>query len=180
MLDTYHGVHQNDLSNTDLASLFFSTRPSDRDFYVALFENLDKLTVQETATAELIKSMQQARVLRELSLAAYEAAEGKSKLTTVLDMLGTLQTSVETDESDWEADFVTDDLQQIADKTVNAPGLRWRLDAMNIMLGSLRKGNFGFVFARPETGKTTFLASEITYMAQQLPEDAGPILWFNY
>lgn len=54
------------------------------------------------------------------------------------------------------------------------------------MLGSLRRGDFGFIFARPETGKTTFLASEVSYFAQQLHErvqqtgeDAGPILWFN-
>jgi len=47
------------------------------------------------------------------------------------------------------------------------------------MLGSLRKGDFGFIFARPETGKTTFLASEISHMASQLSPEAGPILHFN-
>jgi replicative DNA helicase len=47
------------------------------------------------------------------------------------------------------------------------------------MLGSLRVGDFGFLFARPETGKTTFLASEVTFMCEQLSEDDGPILWIN-
>ena len=47
------------------------------------------------------------------------------------------------------------------------------------MLGSLRKGDFGFIFARIETGKTTFLASEISFMAEQLNEESGPILWIN-
>jgi replicative DNA helicase len=46
------------------------------------------------------------------------------------------------------------------------------------MLGSLRIGNFGFLFARPETGKTTFLASEITHMAEQLTPDR-PAIWFS-
>lgn len=55
----------------------------------------------------------------------------------------------------------------------------WRLNTLNHMLGSLRGGDFGFIFARPETGKTTFLASETTFMAEQLGEDAGPILWLN-
>jgi hypothetical protein len=58
-------------------------------------------------------------------------------------------------------------------------GLRWRTDSLNKRLGSLRQGNFGFVFARPETGKTTFLSSEFTYMAEQIPEEGGPALWFN-
>lgn len=47
------------------------------------------------------------------------------------------------------------------------------------MLGSLRKGDFGFLFARPESGKTTFLVSEVSYMASQLSDDAGPILHIN-
>ncbi len=37
-------------------------------------------------------------------------------------------------------------------------------------------GDFGFIFARPETGKTTFLASEISHMVQQTE---GDIIWFN-
>jgi KaiC/GvpD/RAD55 family RecA-like ATPase len=44
------------------------------------------------------------------------------------------------------------------------------------MLGSLRKGDFGFIFARPESGKTTFLASEISHFATQTDR---PIIWFN-
>lgn len=49
------------------------------------------------------------------------------------------------------------------------------------MLGSLRKGDFGFLFARPETGKTTFLASEVSFFAEQLASSgiSNPILWFN-
>ena len=65
------------------------------------------------------------------------------------------------------------------DSTFRQPGLRWRLNTLNRMLGSIRAGDFGFIFARPETGKTTFLASETTYMAEQLSEEAGPILWLN-
>lgn len=178
-LCTYFGVHKNDLSIADLAALFFSTRPKDREYYEAVFENLDKIEVQETAVAELISSVQQGKILRDLSLRAYDVAEGRGNLTSVLDMLGALQTTSVNVDEDFEEDFVTDDLQAIADRTVNAPGLRWRLNTLNLMLGSLRKGNFGFIFARPETGKTTFLASEVTFMAQNLPPDAGPILWFN-
>jgi KaiC/GvpD/RAD55 family RecA-like ATPase len=80
------------------------------------------------------------------------------------------------EESAQSITFVTDDLEEIYAKTVKQQGLRWRLTTLNRALGSLRKGDFGFVFARPETGKTTFLASECTYMAHQA---SGPVLWFN-
>jgi len=76
-------------------------------------------------------------------------------------------------------DYVSDDIHEVLNETIHAPGLRWRLDSLNKSLGSLRKGNFGFVFARPETGKTTFLASEVTHMATQLGPKSGPILWIN-
>ena len=68
------------------------------------------------------------------------------------------------------------DLESLYNDTVKTPGLRWRLESLNKSLGSLRKGNFVFIFARPESGKTTFLASEITHFASQTND---PILWFN-
>ena len=68
------------------------------------------------------------------------------------------------------------DLANLYQSQVATPGLRWRLEFLNKSLGSLRKGDFGFVFARPETGKTTFLASEISKMIEQTE---GDILWFN-
>lgn len=67
-------------------------------------------------------------------------------------------------------------LKDLYESQVAAQGLRWRIDWLNKSLGSLRKGDFGFIFARPETGKTTFLASEITHMVTQTD---GDILWFN-
>lgn len=76
-------------------------------------------------------------------------------------------------------EYVTDDLHDILRDTITKSGLRWRLNSLNRSLGSLRKGDFGFIFARPESGKTTFLADQVTHMASQLSESDGPILWFN-
>jgi replicative DNA helicase len=73
-------------------------------------------------------------------------------------------------------DTVSTDLEQILADTQDKPGYRWRLDCLNKSLGSLREGDFGFIFARPETGKTTFLASEISKF---LSQGSKPILWFN-
>lgn len=59
-----------------------------------------------------------------------------------------------------------------------APGLKWRLPVLNESLGDLRNGDFVIFGARPDTGKTTFLASEGTFMAQQIDPDAH-VLWVN-
>lgn len=63
-------------------------------------------------------------------------------------------------------------------EAVAAPGLRWRLECLNMSLGDLRKGDLVVVGTRPDTGKTTFLSSEATFMAPQLPDDQC-ILWVN-
>ena len=68
------------------------------------------------------------------------------------------------------------DLEELYQSQIATPGLRWRIDWLNKSLGSLRLGDFGFLFARPEIGKTTFLASEMTHMVSQTD---GDILWFN-
>ena len=73
-----------------------------------------------------------------------------------------------------EAPFISDDLDFLIHEVYQKPGLRWRLNTMNRMLGSLRDGDFGFIFARPETGKTTLLASELTYMAEHA---SGDVVW---
>jgi hypothetical protein len=114
-------------------------------------------------------------------LDAYEAAEGRKPIGPVLDSLRAMgeQESMGAEGEKVSFEFVTDDLNDLVNDSIKTPGLRWRLSTLNRMLGSLRFGDFGFVFARPETGKTTFLASEATHMASQLAEEAGPILWLN-
>lgn len=61
---------------------------------------------------------------------------------------------------------------------LKAPGLKWRLDCLNESIGELRKGDFGAISTRPDTGKTTMLASEATFMAEQMPAEKV-VLWIN-
>jgi len=104
---------------------------------------------------------------------ALDVEEGKSPVSDLLDLFS----KFEHQEVDIEqATPVIMDLKQLHESQVATPGLRWRLNFLNKSLGSLRKGDFGFIFARPETGKTTFLASEVTHMVTQTE---GDIIWFN-
>lgn len=110
-------------------------------------------------------------------MAAYDLTEGRGSEENFQKLLSELSSQPKVVEEDFE--FVTDDVEELLNTTFRKPGLRWRLNTLNKMLGSLRAGDFGFIFARPETGKTTFLASETTYMSQQLSETDGPVIWFN-
>lgn len=81
--------------------------------------------------------------------------------------------------SDLPLNEVSNDLEELIEQTYSEQGLRWRLDCLNKSLGSLRSGDFGFIFARPETGKTTFLASEIGGFLSNSNTSQRAILWFN-
>lgn len=108
----------------------------------------------------------------ECALVAIDVSEGRKELPSLLETLD----KFEKRETVEPTAFITDNLEELYNKTLHDRGLRWRLESLNKSLGSLRKGDFGFLFARPETGKTTFLASEVSYFAEQVDR---PILWFN-
>jgi replicative DNA helicase len=75
-------------------------------------------------------------------------------------------------------DFIKDDIADLLKDEINDEGLRWRLSCLNNSMRGLRGGDFGIIAGRPDKGKTTFIADQITYMAPQLPE-ARNVLWLN-
>jgi len=57
-------------------------------------------------------------------------------------------------------------------------GLNWRSPNLSMAVGPIRKGDLVVVAAFVDTGKSTFVASEATYMATQLSGDEK-VLFFN-
>lgn len=72
-----------------------------------------------------------------------------------------------------EGEFSLAELQ-----SVTTPGLEWRLKCLRQSCGDIRKGDLIVFGKRPDTGGTTFVSSETTYMAEQLPDDED-VIWFN-
>lgn len=73
--------------------------------------------------------------------------------------------------------FASTDLSYIR-KAVGSDGFSWRLNELNISLGPIRQGDFIIIAARPETGKTTMVACEVSNFIGQLTDDR-PIIWVN-
>lgn len=74
--------------------------------------------------------------------------------------------------------YVEDDIFDLLKDEFNEAGLRWRLRTLNEAMRPLRGGDFGIIAARPDQGKTTFIADSATFFAKQLP-DTRPVLWLN-
>lgn len=144
--------------------------------YKDIFVLIKNLKTQPILIEELLKSYKEKDLLTQLALAAYDTSEGKKPAVDIKTLYNELETLTTEGIQENEFEVASDDLDFLLEETYTKHGLRWRLNSLNASLGSLRKGDFGFIFARPETGKTTFLASEVSFMAQHTD---GNILWIN-
>ena len=143
--------------------------------YTPIFKQLEELTVDTSKVETYLHGLHERSQASKVAGVALAVAEGVRPYSDLLQSLSSVvSTEVPVDAS--ESDFVNDNLEFLHETQQTTNGLRWPLDSLNRNLGSLRKGDFGFLFARPETGKTTFLSTVVPYMAAQA---SGPILWFN-
>jgi replicative DNA helicase len=171
-------IDYNNININDLETMFLSEYPILKDQERKELKTLlDDIYAQDITNREALISLldehRHRAVAGELVHTALAVEEGKKSVQDLLDLMSKFEhQEIELD----EPKPVVMNLENLYDTQVATPGLRWRVDWLNKALGSLRKGDFGFIFARPETGKTTFLASEITHMVSQTE---GNVLWFN-
>ena len=135
-----------------------------------------KTFVPHHAHEEVIKTLIELDYLSKIMEECEKVKEGSSDLEHV-HMLATnalkdVERYIEKDEL-----FVSANLSAIADR-ISSSGYDWRLDVLNRSLGPLRTGNFLIIAARVEVGKTTFLASEVSHIATQMPKNR-PVVWVN-
>ena len=78
---------------------------------------------------------------------------------------------------------VTERIEDILQEDADDVGFHWRLNALNEAMRPLRAGDFGIVAARVDTGKSSWFASELSFMAPQVdllyPGQDRTILVFN-
>lgn len=168
--------HATDFSVDDLQGVFHATYPeADAKVYGALFTQLRAADISNAVAEDIVQKLVARKRALKLSELAFQVSQGL-KTQEELDSFYTSK-PIEIVTSLPESNT---DLETIIQSVHGTQGYRWRLDALNKSLGSLRKGDFGFVFARPETGKTTFLASEISHMLRDgAGQEPTTIVWFN-
>lgn len=187
LLSRLHEKYHRDIEMTEY-SLFvlFNCLEKDKENLSLLLNELQSAEDASEIIEDLIEDAQNKQNAYQLALVALEASEGRKSFTDLLTLTKNFNVS-ETVSDGFSDKFVTDDLNALFVSGQQKPGLRWRTNALNRSLGSLRQGDFGFLFARPETGKTTLLASEGSYMAEQLQKEqmenpdtyVGPVVLFN-
>jgi len=179
IIDLYYSKYINTITiNINELDIFYNSnyllKDNERKDLSSLLEDVFS---QDVTNRELLIGLLEEHRRRSLAgqvaLMALDVEAGKKTTAQLLELFNDFEhQEVEAE----EIKPVEMDLEKLYETQVVTPGLRWRVNWLNKSLGSLRKGDFGFIFARPETGKTTFLASEITNMVTQTE---GDILWFN-
>lgn len=179
-LKELHKAGKEEYTLDELELCFYGEYPAlrqqEKDLFGIIFKRIKEADADPSLVENYLSKHRDSVLAHRTATLALEVYEGRKDISELYSLLTDLNIPSPIGE---EIKFVTSDLQSLYDNHVAKQGLRWRLHSLNQSLGSLRKGDFGFLFARPETGKTTFLASEITYMASQLEEEDGPIVWFN-
>lgn len=178
-LEEYYKTHTTDVTVDTLEVFFYTERPflkeKDKEVYQNIFNQIRESNIDNEVVTNVVTQIKQRQEAFDISTLAYEVSQGKRKFIDLITEAHALEHEERLDEIAPD-EFTTDNLEELYERTIHSTGLRWRLKTLNRMLGSLRKGDFGFIFARPESGKTTFLASEVSCFAEQA---GGPILWFN-
>jgi KaiC/GvpD/RAD55 family RecA-like ATPase len=178
-IDNYYNKYNNNnnINKQELELVYNSNyllKDSERKELTELINRiLDNEVSNKETVIGLLEEHRRRCLAGEVARTALDVEDGKASIESLLALFNDFEhQEVEAT----EAKAIQFDLRKLHETQVATPGLRWRLNFLNKSLGSLRQGDFGFIFARPETGKTTFLASEISKMIQQTD---GEIIWFN-
>lgn len=84
----------------------------------------------------------------------------------------------ETGKMNDEDDEAENDIVKLVAGSSRAGGLSWRLDCLNNSVGRIVPGDLILFSARVESGKTTFIASEASRMAEQMKGTDKRVVWF--
>lgn len=164
--------------------------------YFAMFDQISQ-EPDEVAKGLLVEKMLEADLAVQLSDIAEKWTRGEEiDLGKIIRKLADDHESEVQRRVDIPFVKMTDDM---FDEDVRNDGLTWRWECLNHVMRPLRGGDFIIIAGRPDKGKTTMLADNLTFMAPQVarandaafevwkaagrvPEDRPPvryIQWFN-
>ena len=152
-----------------------------RTGYANFLTKLGSITINSDILEENLNHFLEKYFASEVILCLTDVLDGENfdvlecKATELIEEFSKNKLQLQRDEDEL---FVNDSLLSLLEEEDNKPGLRWRLNCLNEDIGELRGCSLGHVYARVDTGKTSFLFSETTHMAEQCSGDEI-ILWCN-
>lgn len=159
------------------APLFSSWHPKlpieQKHAYAAILKKVHE-NVDEDRVNVVMHSLLELRLAADLAytLMEYDAGE----VSNLQHSLESITTDFKKDAKVRGIDFVKVVVDDMLQMDANNDGVSFRLECLNNSMRGLRDGDFGIIAGRPDKGKTTWLASELTHMASQTDR---VIIWLN-
>lgn len=154
-------------------ALWFTTahtvdiKTKDLELYKLLFENVRQ------ANPAIVNDLIEAYVKKEILSQLGDAIVRNKPLEDFQNILNSVS-KVEKDNAEVSMDILND-----TDTTDRSKGYKWRLEPLNTGAGRLLKGDFVLVAGRFNSGKSSFVVSESSYMAYQMQDEHDMLLFVN-
>lgn len=145
------------------------------DQYVVLFDKI-KPDVPDNNKDVILENMMEIRLATEMATLMLRFDDGD--VPNLYGEMSKLFDQHKLDAKITGIDYIRTDIGDLLAIDENEDGLRWRMDCLNECMRPLRAGDFLIVAGRPDKGKTTFLSSEVSYMATQLLGEQT-VVWLN-
>lgn len=168
-----------DLSINEVEITFYTYHNAlptkEQSAYKSIFNKIRTIQqIEPEALKGLLQALQITNSIKEAMLIANEVVNGRKQPSDFFDFVESIL-PVNGNDKVLASDFINMSLESSIDK-FNHLGLRWKLYTLRVMFGQLRQGDFGFIFARPDVGKTTLITDQCSYMAMQ---GEGMLIHFN-
>ena len=150
-----------------------------RGAYTEFFNQLGNPKLNTKVIAETFNVIMERYFASEILFKISEAIEQEDS-----GILDTVQQDIEKFEkvklklTNQRVQYTDNDIVKLVKKQEDIPGIRWRVSSLNHHLGEIRGKTLGHVFARVDTGKTSFVLSEEAYWVTQIADDEV-IIHFN-
>lgn len=165
-------------SLSELEAVYLTNYPvikeGDREVVTNMIKAINAVQADETAIISYLEMHKTQAISNEIAITALEVAQGQKSKEHLTLLYEKLEQPISIEE---EQAYITTDLDELLEEDKLQPGLTWRLKCLNQSLGPLRKGDFGHIFARVETGKTAMWVSEVTHFMKQV--DKPILIFFN-
>jgi replicative DNA helicase len=140
----------------------------------------DRLAETEIPTdGSVLTNLNTRHFARLISERALDISTGNGSMEDIRDLIR--EFSLEVKNINWDADSITSNDQEILallKGLKHGPRYNWSIPELNLMCGTIGLGDFVILAARPDGGKTTFMACQAVHFAKQL-KDGEVLLWCN-
>lgn len=175
----WHEMRTDDLTMGELPVWFGLQYPGlsdkQKEIYAGVFEQAKQADIRDELLKQYLQQLRDTQIRRTIAVSCMDDKVTNEK---VQELSCGLSAKVLLDENR-ETEFVTTNLDDLIQLDEESPGLTWRLGCLNRSIGPIRKGMFGCVLARVETGKTALWVSEMANFLGQLTDEEHAVIFFN-